>query len=295
MLSCIVGGILVLVAETAEALRELGAALRAWRDRLRPEDVELAGSARRRVPGLRRRELAQLAGVSVDYLTQIEQGRAGTPSVHVLNALSRALRLSDDERSYLYAMANHLDPATTAVEEPVPGSVSRLLDRLVDTPAAVCSPSWELLAWNETWAQVHGYPLPGALSPTRNVAIAHFSGAPTRVLRTHQQTAEFAAAVAADLRATLARRPADAEVKDLVRRLAQRSEDFRRHWKSRAVGAYRGENKLVESPAGSDLRMRCDVFTIRPVDNRIVIYSETGRQDPTASVFPVDGEWRLVR
>ena len=294
MLICIIGGILVLVAETSEALRELGAAVRAWRDRLRPEDVELAGTARRRVPGLRRRELGQLAGVSVDYLTQIEQGRAGTPSVHVLSALSRALRLSDDERCYLYAMANHPEPPT-AMADAVPESVSTLLDRLVDTPAAVCSPSWELLTWNATWAEVHGYPVPGDARPARNVAIAHFSGAPTRVLRTRQQTAEFAAAVAADLRASLARRPADTEINNLVRRLAQESEDFRRTWKSRAVGAYRGENKLVENPGGADLRMRCDVFTIRPLNNRIVIYSETDRHDQMASLQSANGEWRLVR
>ncbi len=184
-------------------------------------------------------------------------------------------------------MANHPDPATTEAE-PVPAPVSRLLDRLVDTPAAVCSASWEMVAWNAAWAQVHGYPALGASGPGQNVAVAHFTGAPTRVLRTRHQTAEY-------LRASLARRRADREIEDVIRRLGQQSEDFRRHWKSRAVGTYRGENKLLENPGGPDLRMRCDVFWIRPMDTRIVVYSDADRLDQPASLHPVNGEWRLVR
>jgi transcriptional regulator with XRE-family HTH domain len=259
----------------ANPLRELGAALRFWRDRVRP-DGALGTGENRRVPGLRRRELAGLAGVSVDYLTQIEQGRAGTPSAHVLAALARALGLSADERTYLFALAGRPDPATPPAEPTELGGSTLLLEHLGDTPAALCSPSWDLLAYNATWAEVHGIPRsPG--SDLRNVAVVHFTGIATRVLRTNQQSAEYGAALAADLRASMARRPSDTELRGLIESLLEQSGDFRELWASRRVGAYTSENKLLEAGGGNDLRFHCDVFTLGPSENRLVVYTEAGR------------------
>lgn len=92
----------------------LGASLRTWRDRLRPADVGLPAVRGRRVPGLRREEVAALAGLTVDYLARLEQGRAERPSPSVLGALARALRLDDRERAHLYRLAGHVAPATGA-------------------------------------------------------------------------------------------------------------------------------------------------------------------------------------
>src|SRR5215470_8862537 len=111
---------------------ELGAALRAWRDRVRPEEVGLRGGGRRRSPGLRREELASLAGISVDYLVRLEQGRATNPSPQVLAALSRALRLTIEERDHLYTIAGQAAPRRTRIPSHVPPTVQRLVDRLAD-------------------------------------------------------------------------------------------------------------------------------------------------------------------
>ena len=89
---------------------ELGACLRSWRDRLQPADAGLPAGGTRRAPGLRREEVAQLAGLSVDYLARLEQGRATHPSPSVLAPLARALRLSDDERAHLFRVAGHAEP-----------------------------------------------------------------------------------------------------------------------------------------------------------------------------------------
>lgn len=91
---------------------DLGATIRSWRDRLTPEAVGLPAGRVRRAAGLRREELAELAGVSVDYLVRLEQGRATTPSPQVAGALARALRLTDGERDHLYRLAGLQPPST---------------------------------------------------------------------------------------------------------------------------------------------------------------------------------------
>jgi transcriptional regulator with XRE-family HTH domain len=109
---------------------EFGATLRSWRDRLTPEEVGLAPSARRRAPGLRRQEVAQLAGVSLDYLVQLEQGRAIVPSPQVLTALARALRLTETERGHLFRLAGQPVPDESRIHDTLPGSVRRLVEQL---------------------------------------------------------------------------------------------------------------------------------------------------------------------
>jgi transcriptional regulator with XRE-family HTH domain len=116
---------------------EFGATLRSWRDRLTPEAVGLPSSARRRAPGLRRQEVAQLAGVSLDYLVQLEQGRSIVPSPQVLAALARALRLSETERIHLFQLAGQLVPDGRRIHDTPPDSLRRLVDQLSASPAAV--------------------------------------------------------------------------------------------------------------------------------------------------------------
>ena len=164
---------------------ELGAALRAWRDRLAPAD---GGPAR---PGARRRAAACAArnwrcsaGMSVDYVTRLEQGRASAPSVQVLTALARALRLTDAEREHLFV-------AGRASRVPGPGimpahltpGVQRLLDQLSGTPVSVYDAGWTLLAWNPLWAALVGDPS-GSRGRDRNVLWRHFTGGPGRVIHT---------------------------------------------------------------------------------------------------------------
>src|SRR5256885_7966893 len=134
---------------------ELSAFLRSRRTRTRPDDVGLVPGGRRQTPGLRREEVALLAGISVDYYVRLEQGRGPRPSGQVLHALADALRVSPDERAYLLGITQ--PPVVQARD--VPANVLRFMDRLVDVPAMVISPCYDALAWN---------PLLGAL--IRNIS-----------------------------------------------------------------------------------------------------------------------------
>jgi transcriptional regulator with XRE-family HTH domain len=126
-------------------LEEFGVTLRSWRDRAAPEDFGLPVAAHRRARGLRRQELARLAGVSPDYLVQLEQGRAGAPSVQVLTALARALRLTEAEREHLFRLAGHLVPDDKRIAGTLPPSVRRLVEQLPANPAAVYDMRWTRL------------------------------------------------------------------------------------------------------------------------------------------------------
>lgn len=138
---------------------ELAEYLRARRERVTPADVGLPDSGRRRTPGLRREEVATLAGVSVDYLVRLEQGRDTNPSPSILGALATALRLSDVEKRHLFFLATKrsssgLCPTAVSPSDEVPATVQVLLDRLEPTPAFVLAPTADVLAWTGAWEQL---------------------------------------------------------------------------------------------------------------------------------------------
>jgi transcriptional regulator with XRE-family HTH domain len=133
--------------------------LRARREQLQPADVGLPDNGRRRTPGLRREEVATLAGVSIDYLVRLEQGRDSRPSPSVIAALADALRLDDDARRQLYTMAMisqsaELCPARRPLAREVAPTVKALLEALSPTPAFVLGPSNDVLGWNGAWEQL---------------------------------------------------------------------------------------------------------------------------------------------
>src|SRR6201996_460554 len=135
---------------------EFGRTVRRWRDRVVPEAVGVPVSGRRRASGLRREELAGLAGISVDYLTRLEQGRATSPSVQVVEALVRALRVSDAERDLLFRLAGHVPPGHDVVSSRISPSVQRVLDRLAHTPVAVHDATWTLVTANPPYDALMG-------------------------------------------------------------------------------------------------------------------------------------------
>ena len=133
--------------------------LRARREQLQPADVGLPDNGRRRTPGLRREEVATLAGVSIDYLVRLEQGRDTRPSASVIAALADALRLDADERRQLYTLAmvsqsGELCPAARPLAREVAPTVTTLLERLGTTPAFVAGPANDVLGWNQSWEQL---------------------------------------------------------------------------------------------------------------------------------------------
>ena len=134
----------------------LAAFLRTRRAGLRPEDVGLAAGPRRLVPGLRREEVAALAGMSADYYVRMEQARGPQPSEQMLSALARAIRLSSDERDYLYRLAGHNVPPRTPQDTHVSPALLRVFDRLEHTPALILSSLNETLAQNRLGAALLG-------------------------------------------------------------------------------------------------------------------------------------------
>src|SRR6202020_2810849 len=130
--------------------------LRRHREALRPADVGIPVMARRRTPGLRREDVAALTSMSTDYYTRLEQQRGPQPSEQMLSSLARALRLTADERDYLFLLAGHTAPAPAAAGSHVPPALLRVLDRLDDTPALILSNLGETLVQKRMAAPLLG-------------------------------------------------------------------------------------------------------------------------------------------
>ncbi|MFF7047358.1 helix-turn-helix transcriptional regulator [Streptomyces griseorubiginosus] len=261
------------------AATELGQALRRWRDRVAPDAAGLPLGGHRRAAGLRREELALLAGISVDYVTRLEQGRAVNPSVQVVEALARALRLSGDERTYLFGLAGQVPPGPDVVPAFITPSVQRLLDRLVDTPVAVSDAAMTLLVTNPMYAALLGDPsvLRGL---ERNGVWRNFTRMPSRVRHTPEERAAFETGMVAELRATAARYPADRHIPLLVRELRSRSERFAELWDAGVVGRLTASRKTIEHPQVGTLTLDCDLLRVDEGDLHILVYSaEPGTED----------------
>ena len=251
---------------------EFAEVLRAWRDRLSPQEVGLPAGARRRAPGLRREELATLAGVSVEYLVRLEQGRARRPSPQLLGALARALRLTDDERDHLYRLGGAAAPSDGLVSHHISPGVQRMLDRLGDVAIGVHSAAWDLLWWNPLWAALTGDP--SALHGLdRNVAWRHFVKASGLIDFDAHHAEEFSSDLVADLREATGRYPLDAGLKTLISRLRTESPDFRRRWSEAHIARHRSSAKTATSTPVGPIAIDCDVLTAPGTDLRIVVYT----------------------
>ncbi|GAB7045516.1 helix-turn-helix transcriptional regulator [Catenuloplanes indicus JCM 9534] len=251
-------------------MNELGDALRGWRGRLAPDEVGLAHHTPRRVSGLRRIELASLAGISVEYVIQLEQGRARTPSAQVCSALARALRLSGDEHAHLLRLAGHAT-GPDHIPRLIPDSVRRLADQLAGNPIAVFDAAWHLLHWNPLFAATFGDPTRFG-ADSRNAAVWQFEDEPTRLRHTEAERDAFEASLVADLRVTAGRYPHDPEIPALLARL-RRSPRFRRLWETRSVGSIQSGIKIVDHPAAGEIPLDSDVLTAEGSGLRILVYS----------------------
>lgn len=260
---------------------EFGPAVRRWRDRVVPATVGLPVGGRRRAAGLRREELAGLAGISVDYLTRLEQGRATSPSPQVLESLARALRLSDPEREHLFRLAGQAPPGRDVVVSRVTPSVQRLLDRLDHTPVAVYDATWTLIVANAPYDALMG----GATSwrgIERNAVWQHLAGPGNRIVRAAAEQAELESVLVADLRLTAARYPADRRVAELVRELGARSPRFVELWESAELPARDdpSRRKTIAHPAVGPITLDCDTLVVAGDDLRIMVYTaEPGTAD----------------
>ncbi|MFD4182039.1 helix-turn-helix domain-containing protein, partial [Rhodococcus sp. NPDC058514] len=236
---------------------EFARVLRAWRDRVQPEEVGLPPGTGRRSRGLRREELAMLAGVSVDYVVRLEQGRATSPSAQLLGALARALRLTDEERDHLYRVGGVAVPAPASLPRHVGPGVQRIVDRLGDVPVAVYSAAHDLLLWNPLWAALLGDPSTRS-GFRRNLVWLVFTETRTPVTHTAVGEDEFRADLVADLRSAVGRYPDDAPLRDLVDRLLAESGEFAARWAQAHVALHRSSRKIEHTRAVGDNTVDCD-------------------------------------
>jgi transcriptional regulator with XRE-family HTH domain len=250
---------------------ELGVALRTWRERLRPADVGLPAGMRRRTPGLRREEVAGLAGMSVDYLTRVEQGRGPRPSEAVLGGLARALRLTDAERDHLFDLAGAAPPAPGRIRCGVRPSVQRLMDRFTDLPAVLLDAKCDIVAWNPLAAALLGDM--SAIPPAqRNVAWQAFLGT-SRVDVDPDGRERLDRAIVSDLRRAAARYPADPALVRLIAELSAGSDRFERLWTLRELDERHGDHKRIRHPALGLLELDCNVLHVQGDDQTLLVYS----------------------
>ncbi|HKE74584.1 MAG TPA: helix-turn-helix domain-containing protein [Acidimicrobiales bacterium] len=250
----------------------IGSYIKAWRHRLQPADAGLPPGTSRRTRGLRREELALLAGISVDYLVRLEQGRSTNPSTQVLAALSRALRLTIEERDHLYTVAGQAPPKRSAMTSHVPPSVQRLVDRLADLPVAVYDPAWTIITWNAAWAGLMGDPS-AATGWDRNLIWRTFTGTTSRVRKSDAEVDDFENNAVADLRRAVGAYPDDARLGRLVDELRRRSPRFAGLWAERGVNTVGASTKTIDHPEVGPITLDCDVLTVAGSDLRVVVYT----------------------
>jgi transcriptional regulator with XRE-family HTH domain len=264
------------------ALDDLGTVLRSWRDRLQPAEVGLRSHGRRRAAGLRREELAALAGLSVDYVVRLEQGRARHPSVQVVAALARALQLSDTESAHLHRLAGAAPPAAGTVPTALSPGVLRLMNRLGDVPIGVFSADMTLLQANELWQALMPDLLPGQ-GRDSNVAWRHFTGQHSTIIRTASGAAEFARGLVGDLRKASGHYPDDEALRQLVADLHAVSPLFATHWDRGDVLDHLSSRKTFDHPTVGLITLDCDVLHVPSADLRIIAYTPVpGSPDASA-------------
>jgi transcriptional regulator with XRE-family HTH domain len=248
---------------------ELAAFLRTRRERLDPGDLGLpARRQARRTPGLRREEVAELAGVSVDYVVRLEQGRGLRPSADVVAALSQALRLTPAERTYLFDLTRQrpddaVEPATTAVP-----SLARLVADLSPLPAMLMNHRYDILAWNgEMAALLLDF---GTLPPSRRNAMWLCLRHPE--IRDYYVDRERVVREGiAHLRAAWAAHPEDPALLGLIAECT-RDEEFARLWAERDVKATGHGSKVLRHPAAGVLAVDFEVLLpLQDTDQRVMI------------------------
>ena len=266
-----------------KARDEVAAFLRARRARLQPSDVGLPDGIRRRTPGLRRQEVAQLAGMSIDYYIRLEQGRGPNPSRQVLSALARALMLTRDERDYLFRVAGEPPPAVASPSREITPAIRVLLASLTDVPAYVVDASYTVLAWNDLATHFLS-DLSLVPEADRNMVRWMFRRSDDDPYWNEESAQAFNRSTVADLRAAYARYPGDPGIERLVTELLGTSGRFAELWAAHDVEERRRIVKSVVSPEHGPLEFECQVLHIPETGQRIIVYCpEPG--SPTAEIF----------
>jgi transcriptional regulator with XRE-family HTH domain len=264
--------------EAATPTSELGEFLRSRRDALTPEQAGIASYGMRRVPGLRREEIAQLAGVSVAYYTRLEQGQSSRASDSIIDALARALRLRDDERAHLFELARPRParkPRAPRPERPAPGAL-QLMDAVVGASVVLLGRRNDVLAWNPIGHALFAGHLPfdapqdPAVRP--NLTRMLFLDPHTREL--YRDWTDEAALLVASLRFVAGQYPEDRALAELVGELSVKSTEFAALWAKHTVQLCSRGTKHLHHPEVGDLDLDYQALHIPDTDGqRLVIHT----------------------
>jgi transcriptional regulator with XRE-family HTH domain len=200
-----------------------------------------------------------LAGMSVDYVVRLEQGRSSQPSPQLLGALARALRLSDDERNHLFHLAGHQPPPADGVARLARAGLARMLDLLGDTPALVLSDLGEVLAQNRAAVLLMGDHT-GFTGDRRYLVYRWFTEPAARAVHLPGEGEIHARQIVADLRAAVGRRGSDPTVAGLVDRLRAASAESRRLWAEHEVAVRRADRKTTVHPRVGPVLLDCETL-----------------------------------
>jgi transcriptional regulator with XRE-family HTH domain len=232
------------------------------RAKVTPEQAGLPTYGKRRVPGLRREEVASLAGVSVEYYKRLERGNASGISESVLEALAAALQLDDAERAHLFDLVRAANPAVPRRDRPLQGRVRPAVQRIVDSigaPSIVWNTRADYLAANRL-----GYALyaPAFESPAQPPNIARFTFLDPAAVDFYPDWDRVASDVVSYLRSETGRHPHDKGLSDLVGELATRSDEFRVRWAAHNVRFHRTGVKRLHHPVVGDLTLSYDAMEL---------------------------------
>lgn len=270
---------------------ELGEFLRSRRARLRPEDVGLpVFGGRRRVPGLRREELAQLAGVSADYYIRLEQGRLRNVSETILDAVARALRLDHTERTHLYNLAKPTRrPLRTERPQPIRASQQWLLDALNATPAYILGRRLDVIAWNDLASAMLTVDL-GTLTPAqRNMARLVFLYDNARNLWADWDAK--ARETVGGLRMHAGAYPDDPQLASLIGELSLKSTEFRRWWSDHQVWARPHGTTDLHHPVVGDLTLAYETLAMPDAPDQLLVTYTAERGSPTHTALHLLASW----
>lgn len=248
-------------------MAELGDYLKSRRAVLRPADVSLPSTGVRRVPGLRREEVALLAGVSVDYYGRLEQGRERSPSVQVLDALAAALRLDDDGRTHLFGLAGHAPRSPRRwVSDRVDPGLLRLMDAWTDNPALVYNRAYDILAANPLATELFG-----ELGAVGNLMLLVFTDPRARDFYADWET--VAADSVAGFRMAYGAAPDDPRAKAVLHELLAAGDAFRTLWERRDARRKCLARKSFRHPEVGLLTLNLQTFDVRSAPgHELIVY-----------------------
>ena len=277
------------VVETKKEIREF---LTSRRARITPEQAGLTSYGSRRVPGLRREEVAVLAGLSVPYYTRLERGDLGGASDGVLEALARALQLDEAERAHLFDLARAAHPTSERPRRRAPQkvrpSVQRMLDAMTGAPAVVQNGRGDILAANQLGRALYSEMY---LDPTRPANHARFIFLDPRARDFYPDWNSVATITAANLRSEAGRDPYDRDLSDLVGELSTRSDEFRTRWAAHNVRIHRAGVKRVHHPTVGDLDLAFEMLQLTADPGLTLLTYSAEPGTPSDEALKLLGSW----